>query len=99
MMPRSRALTVEDIPDLVDAIVLALERRGMLPSGKSSSLGLEDIRCDKMENEFMDPTDTATAGGSSSLEAEAAKRLSRFRRRQTPNDTRPLCRKRSKGEP
>jgi hypothetical protein len=85
---RSRVLTVEDIPDLVDAIVLALERRGMLLSGKSS-LGVERSRCDRMESEFMDPIDTGTAGGSSSVDEEAARRLSRFRRKQKRDPTRP----------
>jgi hypothetical protein len=79
-MARSRALTVEDIPQLVDAIVLALERRGMLPGGNPSP-GMEDTRCDRMEKEFMDLTGTATDGASCSVEQEAARRLSRFRQR------------------
>src|SRR5262249_19813602 len=78
---RSRAIPVEDGPDHVDAIVLALERRGMLPSGKSS-LGVETPRCDRMEIEFMDRTVTTTDGGSSSADRKAVRRSSRFRRRQ-----------------
>ena len=97
-MARSRALTVEDIPDLGDAVVLALERRGMLPGGNPSP-GMENIRCDRMEREFMDRTDTATAGGSSSEQQEAARRLSRFRRRLKPDATWPPCRRKSKAAP
>jgi len=96
-MAGSRALTVEDIPDLVDAIVLALERRGMLPSGKTS-LGVEKSRCDRMEREFMDPTGTATSGGSSSVDEEAARRLSRFRRKHRREPTKPRSSSRSPDE-
>jgi hypothetical protein len=98
-MPRSRAITVEDIPQLVDAIVdavlQALERRGILPDGKSS-FGMEQSRCDSQENEFMDRINTATAGESSSLEQEAARRLSRFRQRQKRGSTSAFSRSRSK---
>lgn len=94
-MTRSRALTVEDIPDLVDAIVLALEQRGML-SGGNPSPGMEDTRCDRTEREFMDRTGTATDGASSSVEDEAARKLSRFRRKQKPDSTRLLLASRSK---
>ena len=96
-MARSRCLTVEDIPQLVDAIVIALERRML--AGANPSPELENFRCDRTEKESMDRTDTATDGGSSSLQEEAARRLFRFRRRAKPDDTRPLCRKRSKAEP
>src|ERR1700690_4318683 len=98
-MPRSPALTVEDIPQLVEAIVdgvvQALDRRGIVPGGKSS-FGMERSRCDSQENEFMVRTDTATAGDSSSLEQEAARMLSRFRRKQKRGSTRPPFSSRSK---
>jgi hypothetical protein len=100
-MARSRALTVEDVPQLVDAIVeallAALDRRGMMPSG-NSSLGMENIRCDSQERGFMGRTGTATDGGSSSLEEEAARRLSRFRRRQRLGSTDGRSRSRSKAD-
>lgn len=98
-MGRSPALTVEDIPQIVDAIVdgvvQALVRHGIVPGGKSS-LGMENIRCDSQERESMVRTDTATAGESSSLEEEVARRLSRFRRRQKQDSTRRSSSSRSK---
>ena len=98
-MARERALTVEDIPQLVEeitnSVVRALVRHGIVPSGKSS-LGMENDRCDSQEREFMDHTGTATAGGSSSLDQEAARRLSRFRRRQKLDSTSAPSRSRSK---
>lgn len=98
-MARERALTVEDIPQLVeeivDGVVRALVRHGILLGGKSS-LGMENDRCDSQEREFMDRTGTATAGESSSLDEEAAKRLSRFRRKQRLASTSAPSRSRSK---
>jgi hypothetical protein len=98
-MPRERVLTVEDIPQLVDEIVdgvvRALVRHGIVPSGKTS-LGTENDRCDSQESEFMDPIDIATAGESSSLAREAARSLSRFRRRQKLAATRSTSSSRSK---
>jgi hypothetical protein len=100
-MARERALTVEDIPQLVEEIangvVRALVRHGIVPSGKSS-LGVENDRCDSQEREFMGRISTATGGGSSSLEEEAARRLSRFRRRQRLGSTGERSRSRSKGD-
>jgi hypothetical protein len=100
-MARSPALTVEDIPQLVDAIaegvVRALERRGIVTSGKSS-LGMENDRCDSQEREFMGPINIAPAGDSSSLDEEAARRLSRFRRRQRRRSTSAPSSSRSPGD-
>jgi hypothetical protein len=94
---RSRPLTVEDIPRLVDAIVAALERRGMFPDGKTSH-GMENDRCDSLERQFMDPINIATSGESFSVDEVAAKRLSHFRRRQKRAPTRPRSSSRSPGE-
>ena len=100
-MARSPALTVEDIPQLVDAIaegvVRALERRGIVTSGKSS-LGMENDRCDSQEREFMGHISTTSGGESSSLAEEAARRLSRFRRRQRPSSTSGISSSRSKDD-
>ena len=100
-MARERALTVEDIPQLVeeivDGVVRALVRHGIVASGKSS-LGMENDRCDSQEREFMVRPGTETAGGSSSLAEEAAKRLSRFRRRQKRSSTSAPSPSRSKAD-
>lgn len=86
-------LSRSELEQLDHALVtmLVLVRRAlarMNHSGAPSSTGIGapgqgDTECDeKDENEFMDPTSTASDGASSSTALTAAKLLSRSRQRQ-----------------